>query len=555
MEKIWLQQYPEHVPEQVDCQQYNSLVELFEDVCEKYAAKPAFQNYGEQISYAQMAQYSLQFATFLQQHLQLKPGSRVAIILPNCLQYPITLFAILRAGLVAVNINPLYTANEIRHLFQDAEPEAVVVFANIADTVAQAVKNTSVKHLIVTELGDLFHARKRYLFNWTIKFIKRLVPKFSFSNSYRFRHALQLGKKYKFNRAAPASTDLALLQYTGGTTGKPKGAMLSHGNLVANVLQIQAWMKPVLVVGKEVAVSPLPLYHIFSFTTNCLMFLLLGCLNILVTDPRDIKNFTDILIANPFTIITGVNTLYNALLHHPEFSTVDFSTLKLSIGGGMPIQQWVAEHWHQLTGSQILEGYGLTEASPVVTVNPVTLTEFNGSIGLPIPSTHISIRDDDGEEVGLNEPGELWVQGPQVMQGYWNKPDETAKVLLANGWLRTGDIATLDDKGFVRIVDRVKDMILVSGFNVYPNEVEAVITSHPKVMEVGVVGETSRSGSERVSAYVVKSDAELTVSELLEYSREHLAAYKVPKKVTFVESLPKSHVGKILRRKLKDMQS
>lgn len=550
MEKIWLKHYPLHVPEQIDLHQYQSLVDLFEQSCRQYTHLPALQNYGEQLTFQELDLSTQALAAFFQQVLRLKVGTRVAIVLPNCLQYPVALFGILRAGLCVVNINPMYTADEVNYLLVDAKPEAAIVFANVAHTVAKAIANTSVKHIIVTELGDLFPAPKRWLFNGAIKYIKRLIPEYHFTQSCSLRQGIARGKKLTLQTVTLTQNDLALLQYTGGTTGKPKGAMLTHGNLLANVLQAYAWMKPVLKPTEEIAVTPLPLYHIFSFTANCLMFLLLGCLNVLITDPRDTKSFCQTLAKIPFTVITGVNTLFNSLLHSPAFSQLNFSQLHLCVGGGMSIQRWVAEQWYKVTGCFILEGYGLTEASPIVTINPITLTEYNGSIGMPLSSTEVSIRDIEANELGIDQPGELWVRGPQVMQGYWQNPEETANVLTADGWLRTGDIATINEQGFIRIVDRMKDMILVSGFNVYPNEIEATLISHPKVMEVGVVGEVSRSGQEMVSAYIVKREADLNVPEVLEFCREHLAAYKVPKKVTFVDVLPKSHVGKILRREL-----
>jgi long-chain acyl-CoA synthetase len=553
MDKIWLKHYSKGVPAEIDFQQYHSVIDIFRESCEKYRYKPAFNNLDHTISYDELDKYSRNFAAYLENNLKLKKGDRVAIMLPNLLQYPIVLFGILRAGLTVVNFNPLYTPIELEHQLNDAQAETIVILANFASTLEKALPNTSIKNIIMTEIGDCLPVLRRTLVNFVVKHIKRLVPDFNLPNTLSFIDVLNSGKKLPllFDEKTLDFNDIAFLQYTGGTTGVAKGAMLTHRNMVANLLQGRAWMSDVLQEGKEVVITALPLYHIFSLTVNCLIFLEVGGLNVLITNPRDIPHFVSTLKSFKFTIITGVNTLYNALLNYPTFKDLDFSKLHLSLAGGMAVQKTVAERWETTTGSGLLEGYGLTEASPAVSFCPLNLKHYNGSIGLPLPSTDISIRDDDNQELPLGETGELCIKGPQVMLGYWNNPEETKNVLNPDGWLHTGDIAKVDQDGFIYIVDRKKDMINVSGFKVFPNEVEAVIASHPGVSEVGVVGITDPVLGEEVKAVIVKKDPNLTAEDIKKFCHEKLTGYKVPKIIEFRDSLPKTPVGKILRRALR----
>lgn len=551
MEKLWFKSYQKGVPHDIDIQAYPSLVHLFESSCEQFAHKSAYVNMGTEMSFEQIEQKSRQFATYLQQ-LGLKKGARVAIMIPNLLQYPIAVFGILRAGFVAVNTNPLYTCDEVIHQMNDAQAEVIVVLANFASTLAQALpKIPSLKHVIVTEIGDCYPLFKRNIVNFVVKHIKCMVPHYTLPQATTFNAALAQGRQGSLKPVDLNQDSLAFLQYTGGTTGVSKGAMLSHGNMIANVMQASAWMASLCPNVHEVFVTALPLYHIFSLTANCLTPLKFGAKNILITNPRDIGNFISQIKHSRFSVFTGVNTLYNAMLHHPKFKQVDFSNLKIALTGGMALQRAIFIQWKELTGKPIIEAYGLTETSPAVTINPTDLSDYNGSIGLPIPSTDISIRDDDGHELPVGEKGELCIKGPQVMPGYWQRPDETSMVFWKDGFLRTGDIAKVDEQGFVYLIDRKKDMILVSGFNVYPNEVEQVINMHPKVLEVGVIAVKDEDSGERVKACVVKLDPSLTEEELIAHCREHLTAYKVPKIVEFYDELPKSNVGKILRRALR----
>lgn len=551
MNKVWLQQYQHGVPAEINPDIYSSLVELFNDNCLKFADRPALSNFGSILTYQEFARLSNCFAAYLQQKLQLKKGDRIALMMPNSLQYPIALFGALLAGLVIVNVNPLYTAPELIHQINDAGTETIVVLANFAHLVAETLPQTKLKNIIVTELGDLFTWPKSFLMNFIVRHVKKMVPAYHFANAISFKSIMKEGASLNFVPVAVAGDDLAFLQYTGGTTGVAKGAMLTHRNMVANVEQVAAWVQPVLQVGEEKIITALPLYHIFSLTANCLVFLHFGALNILITNPRDIPRFVAELKKTKFTAITGVNTLFNALLNNADFAKVDFSQMKISLGGGAAVQRSVAERWKAVTGKVLLEGYGLTEASPVVCVCPMNMTEYNGSIGLPVSSTDITIRDADGKDVPWSEAGELCVKGPQVMRGYWQHPEETKKVFTEDGWLLTGDIAKVDEQGFVYIVDRKKDMILVSGFNVYPNEVEEVIAGHPGVLEAAVIGVPSNNSGEKIKAFVVRKDANLTTDALLQYCRQHLTAYKIPKLIEFRDSLPKSPVGKVLRRLLK----
>lgn len=553
MEKVWLKRYPADVPAEIDPDRYSSLVEMFENAALRYADQPAFINMGEVMTFRKLEERSRAFAAYLQQGLGLQKGDRVALMMPNLLQYPIALFGVLRAGMVVVNVNPLYTPRELEHQLNDSGAVAIVIVSNFAHTLEKIVFKTQIKHVILTRMGDQLSTAKGTLVNFVVKYIKRLVPKYYLPDAISFRTALQKGRRMQYVKPDVINTDLAFLQYTGGTTGVAKGAMLTHRNMQSNLEQAKAAYAPLLQPGHELVVTALPLYHIFALTMNCLLFIELGGRSLLITNPRDIPGMVKELSRYPFTAMTGVNTLFNALLNNEEFTKLDFSTLRLSVGGGMPVQKAVAERWEKLTGKHLLEGYGLTECSPLVTGNPYDLKHYSGSIGLPVPSTDVRLINDEGNEVGLGEPGELWVRGPQVMLGYWQRPDATDEV-LKDGWLATGDIATLDAQGFLRIVDRKKDMILVSGFNVYPNEIEDVVALHSKVLESAAVGVPNEVSGETVKLFVVKKDASLTPEELLTHCRRYLTGYKVPKIVEFRDELPKSNVGKILRRELRDEQ-
>jgi long-chain acyl-CoA synthetase len=555
VDRRWFEQYQNNVPHEIDPNQYLSLVSIFQESCNHYAKRVAYSNLGTEISYAELNHLSRDFAAYLQQ-LGLEKGARVAIMMPNLLQYPIALFGILRAGYTVVNTNPLYTSDEVVHQMNDSGAEVIIVLANFAKTLEKALPSLrTIKHVIITEIGDLFPTLKRIAVNFVVKYIKKLVPSYTIPHAVTFRYVLLEGKQSPLHHVELNHQDIAFLQYTGGTTGVAKGAMLTHGNLIANVLQAYAWISPLGVSDQDIIVTALPLYHIFSLTANCLTFLKIGAKNILITNPRDLGHFIDEIKNSGFTAITGVNTLYNALLNHPKFKEIDFSKLKLALSGGMALQKSVSLRWTEMTKTRVLEAYGLTETSPAATINPMYLEGYNGSIGLPLPSTDASIRDDNGNEVAIGSSGELCIKGPQVMIGYWNRPDETALVFTKDGFLKTGDIARMDEEGFIYLVDRKKDMIVVSGFNVYPNEVEQVIGMHPGVLEVGVVGVMDDESGERVKACIVKKDPALTVEQVIAHCREHLTAYKVPKIVEFFDELPKTNVGKILRRSLKETEA
>ncbi|EDR36962.1 long-chain-fatty-acid--CoA ligase [Yersinia pestis biovar Orientalis str. F1991016] len=551
LEKVWLKRYPADVPAEIDPDRYSSLIEMFENAALRYADQPAFINMGEVMTFRKLEERSRAFAAYLQQGLGLQKGDRVALMMPNLLQYPIALFGVLRAGMIVVNVNPLYTPRELEHQLSDSGAVAIVIVSNFAHTLEKVVFKTQVRHVILTRMGDQLSAAKGTLVNFVVKYIKRLVPKYYLPDAISFRTVLQKGRRMQYVKPDVINTDTAFLQYTGGTTGVAKGAILTHRNMQSNLEQAKAAYAPLLQPGRDLVVTALPLYHIFALTVNCLLFIELGGRSLLITNPRDIPGMVKELSRYPFTAITGVNTLFNALLNNEEFTHLDFSTLRLSVGGGMPVQKAVAEKWETLTGKHLLEGYGLTECSPLVTGNPYDLKHYSGSIGLPVPSTDVRLRDDDGNDVELGKPGELWVRGPQVMLGYWQRPDATDDV-LKDGWLATGDIATMDEDGFLRIVDRKKDMILVSGFNVYPNEIEEVVALHAKVLESAVIGVPNEVSGEAVKVFVVKNDASLTPEELLTHCRRYLTGYKVPKIVEFRDELPKSNVGKILRRELRD---
>lgn len=551
MERIWQKQYQQDVPYEIDLNQYESINALFTAACRQYNDKIAYVNMGSTLTYGQLDELSRQFAAYLQQS-GLEKGDRVAIMMPNLLQYPIVLFGILRAGLVAVNTNPLYTPDEIIHQMKDSGARTLVVLSNFAHTVQQALPQIpNLKQIIVTDIGDIFTPAKRFLVNFVVRYIKKMVPAYELPNAVPLKKVLKLGSTKQLNPVHLNHEDIAFLQYTGGTTGIAKGAILTHGNMIANVLQATSWLKPLKLNDQEIIITALPLYHIFSLTANCLTFLQLGAKNILITNPRDLSQFIKEIKHSQFTAITGVNTLFNGLLHHPRFDEIDFSKLKLALAGGMSLNQNVSITWKEKTDSPVLEAYGLTETSPAVTINPMYLQDYNSSIGLPLPSTDISIRNDEGVELPIGEKGELCVKGPQVMPGYWQKDDETELVFWDDGFLRTGDIATIDEQGFVYLVDRKKEMIVVSGFNVYPNEVEQVIGLLPGVLEVGVIGIPDNDGGERVKACIVKEDEKLAKDAVIAHCRKHLTAYKVPKIIEFYQELPKSNVGKILRRALK----
>ncbi|ELY6212054.1 long-chain-fatty-acid--CoA ligase FadD [Cronobacter dublinensis] len=551
MKKVWLNRYPADVPAQINPDRYHSLVDLFEQSCTRFADQPAFTNMGEVMTFRKLEERSRAFAAWLQQGLGLQKGDRVALMMPNLLQYPVALFGILRAGMIVVNVNPLYTPRELEHQLNDSGASAIVIVSNFAHTLEKVVDKTQVKHVILTRMGDQLSTAKGTLVNFVVKYVKRLVPKYHLPDAISFRRALHNGYRMQYIKPEVTPDDLAFLQYTGGTTGVAKGAMLTHRNMLANLEQVLGTYGPLLHRGKELVITALPLYHIFALTMNCLLFIELGGQNVLITNPRDIPGLVKELGKYPFTAMTGVNTLFNALLNNKDFHKLDFSSLHLSAGGGMPVHQAVAERWEKLTGQFLLEGYGLTECSPLVSVNPHDIDYHSGSIGLPVPSTEVKLIDDDGNEVAPGEPGELCIKGPQVMLGYWQRPDATDEI-LQDGWLRSGDVAVMDEEGFLRIVDRKKDMILVSGFNVYPNEIEDVVMQHSGVQEVAAVGIPSEASGELVKIFVVKKESSLTEEALITFCRRHLTGYKVPKQVEFRTELPKSNVGKILRRELRD---
>ncbi len=554
MEKPWLKQYQAGVPAEVDLNAYKSLGDLFEQSVRLYGPRAAYINMDKSISYDDLNRLSSSFGAYCQSVLKLPKGARIALMMPNALQYPICLFGALRAGYTVVNCNPLYTEREIEHQLKDSGAELIVIMENFAHVLDKVVSRTPVKHVMVTQLGDMLDFAKRLLVNIVVKHVKKMVPDWNIPNAIHLRDALEEGARLKLQKVDVGHEDIAFLQYTGGTTGVSKGAMLTHRNIIANLQQAHAWLAPVL-KDKEIIVTALPLYHIFALTANCLTFIKVGATNILITNPRDIPGFVKELAKYPFTVITGVNTLFNALVHNPEFAKLNFSPLHVTLGGGMAVQRAVAEQWKQITKVPLIEAYGLTETSPAATINPLDLEEYNGAIGLPISSTEVVIRDDDGKDQPIGASGELCIRGPQVMRGYWNRPEETAMVLMADGFLRTGDVAVMDEKGFFKIVDRKKDMILVSGFNVYPNEIEDVVALHPGVLEAAAVGVPDAKTGEAVKLYVVKKDQALTADQLIEHCRANLTAYKVPRQITFRNELPKTNVGKILRRELRDEKS
>ncbi|MCF7517883.1 MULTISPECIES: long-chain-fatty-acid--CoA ligase FadD [unclassified Pseudoalteromonas] len=550
MEKIWLKRYPEGMPETIDPEHYHSLLDLFEKSFADYSDLPAFTNMGKELTYSELDSATKRVASYIQNDLGLKKGDKVAVMMPNLLQTPVTILGILRAGCVVVNVNPLYTVRELEHQLNDSESAAIFILANFADTLEKALPKTNVKHIVVTQVGDMVGGLKKHIVNFVVKHIKKMVPSYSLPDVIKFSDALA-GDEANYKKPDIDLNDLAFLQYTGGTTGVSKGAMLSHGNMVGNLEQVSGCLDKVLEQGKEVVITALPLYHIFALTANCLTFMKYGGLNVLITNPRDMPGFVKELAQHKFTAVTGVNTLFNGLLNTPGFAELDFSSLKMSLGGGMAVQRPVAEKWQAVTKTKLMEGYGLTECAPLVTLSPYDLEGYNGSIGLPAPSTDIKLMLENGEEAAKGEPGELWVKGPQVMQGYYNRPDATAEC-LKDGWFATGDIATYDDEGFFYIVDRKKDMIIVSGFNVFPNEIEEVVAMHDGVLEVAAIGVPHEVSGEQVKVFVVKKDQSLTEKDIIKHCRDNLTNYKVPKLVEFRDELPKTNVGKILRRALKD---
>lgn len=553
MEKPWFKNYPTDAQTEIDTSEYDSLLDMFDKAVREHPDRAAYINMGQALTFRKLEERSRAFAAYLQNEFALQKGERVALMMPNLLQYPIALFAVLRAGLVVVNVNPLYTPRELEHQLQDSGAKAIVIVSNFASTLEKVVFNTKVKHVILTRMGDQLSFGKRTFVNFVVKYVKKLVPKYKLPNAVTFREVLSVGKKRQFVRSELGRQDLAFLQYTGGTTGVAKGAMLSHGNIIANVFQAK-WIAEYFVGDRSKArqaVIALPLYHIFALSVNCLLFIELGITGILITNPRDIDGFVKELKRYPVVAITGVNTLFNALLNHSGFNDVDFSQLKLSVGGGMAVQRSVAARWQEITGCHIIEGYGMTECSPLIAASNITSIKHSGSIGSPVPNTNIKIVKEDGSEAVLGEPGELWVKGEQVMQGYWQRPEATAEV-LKDGWLATGDIVVQDNDYNLRIVDRKKDMILVSGFNVYPNEIEDVVMLNYKVAEVVAIGVPNEISGEIVKIMVVKKDESLTREEVLQHCRQHLTGYKVPKDIEFRNDLPKSNVGKILRRVIRD---
>jgi long-chain acyl-CoA synthetase len=560
MDRFWLKHYPPGVPADVNVDQYSSLVQLMEEGFAKYANRDAYAFMDRRFTFAEVERQSAAIGAWLQ-GLGLARGARVAIMMPNVVQYPIALAGVLRAGYVVVNVNPLYTPRELEHQLKDSGAEAIVILENFAATLEQVIAKTSVKHVVVASIGDMLGFPKGAIVNFAVRRIKKMVPTYSLPGHVRFGDALEAGAERKLTPVAVGPQDVAFLQYTGGTTGVSKGATLTHRNLIANVLQLEAWVQPALkdtsrgpVPEQLVYICALPLYHVFALTVNCLGGLRLGSLNVLIANPRDIPGFAKELAKYPFNVIPGVNTLFNALAQSPDFQKLDFSTMRIANGGGMAVQQAVAEKWIKLTGVPIVEGYGLSETSPIATSNPVVAREYNGTIGLPMPSTEIAILDDAGQPVPLGQPGEIAIRGPQVMAGYWNRPDETAKVMTPDGFFKSGDIGVMDERGYTKIVDRKKDMIIVSGFNVYPNEVEGVVAMHPGVVECAAIGVPDAKSGEAVKVFVVRKDPTLTEAALMDFCKENLTGYKKPKYIVFRDELPKTNVGKILRRELRDAE-
>jgi long-chain acyl-CoA synthetase len=552
MNKPWLAQYPPGVPAEIDMQRFASLVDMQRDSCQRFADLVAYRSMGVSMSFRELDEASRAFAVWLQKSAGLQRGDRVALMMPNLLQYPVALFGVLRAGMVVVNVNPLYTPRELQHQLKDADVRAIVVLENFAHTLQQVIGNTAVRSVVTAQVGDLLAPPRRLLTNWVVKHVKKMVPAWQLPGSVAWRAALAAGRQQQLDPVALGHDDLAFLQYTGGTTGLAKGAQLTHGNMVANVLQVGAWMSPNLQEGKETLILPLPMYHVFALT-GALSFFSQGAQAVLIANPRDMPDFLKVLASAPFTAIIGVNTLYRSLLEAPGFAAIDLNPLKLAVAGGMAVQQVVAQRWKERAGVPLVEGYGLTETSPVAIANPVTVSEWSGHIGLPLPSTEAAILSDDGGPIPLGQVGEICLRGPQVMKGYWNQPEESASVFTSDGWLRTGDMGLMDERGSVRITDRKKDMIIVSGFKVFPNEIEDVLTLHPGVLEAAAIGIQDERSGEAVKVVVVPANPGLTEADVLAHCKRHLTGYKTPRKVEFrVEPLPKTNIGKILRRELRD---
>lgn len=555
MEKPWINSYPPGMPTDIDTSQYNSVVDIFLESTRKFAESPAINNMGKTISYGELDRLTQYFASYIQHKTNLEKGDRIAIMMPNLLQYPVAVFGALRAGLVVVNTNPLYTDRELQHQLKDSGAKAIVVVEMFAHTLADVIDNTEVETVITTRVADMLDFPKSMLVNFVIKNVKKMVPPFKLPDAVSFKDVLSEGAALPPTKVDLAKEDIAFLQYTGGTTGVSKGAMLTNDNMVSNIEQAYLWITNDGKVseGNEVIITALPLYHIFALTANCLTYMRLGANNILITNPRDIPGFVKELKKHQFTAFTGVNTLFNALLNNEDFKNVDFSHLKMVLGGGMAVQKAVADRWKEVTGIPLIEAYGLTETSPAACINPPNLTEYNGCIGLPISATDASVRDENNNALGVGEAGELCIRGPQVMKGYWNRPEETAKTIDSDGWLHTGDVAEMTEDGYFKIVDRLKDMILVSGFNVYPNEIEGVLAAHEGILEAGAIGIPDEHSGEVVKVVIVKSDPNLTEEDVIAHCKEELTGYKRPKVIQFVDELPKTNVGKILRRELREI--
>ena len=554
MKPVWLDNYPTGVPHHLDLDSNETLLDMFDAAVTAWADRPAFTNLGHTLSYAEIDNLSARFATYLQNDLGLEAGDRVAIMMPNLLQYPVALFGILRAGLIAVNVNPLYMPHELEHQMQDAGARAIVIYSGSAHVLAEIVANTDIEHVVVTDVADLLPVPKRWLVNFIVRYVRKLVPDFNLPAAHSFCEAVATDAVHYKAPEKIRGNDIAILQYTGSTTGLSKGAMLTHSNLLANIAQVNSWFGGQDLPGEEIMLTALPLYHVFALTVNCFAYFEKGGLNVLITDPRDTQGLIKEMSRWKITAMTGVNTLFHSLVKHPDFAALDFSSYKVVAAGGMAMQEATAKAWARITGTQVIEGYGLSETSPVVSSNPLSLKEFNRSIGLPLPATEVQIRDDEGNEVGFNEPGEIYVRGPQVMPGYWNKPEETANVLGGDGFLETGDLGTIDEHGYMRIVDRKKDMIVVSGFKVFPNEIEDIVTGHPEIDEAACIGIPDSEHGETVKLFVVMHpDSTMTTKDVRNWCKTEMTPYKVPGIVEFIDELPKSNVGKVLRRELREM--
>ena len=552
MERFWLDSYPQGVPHDIDSSGYSSVVDFFRNTCEKFPDKPGYSNFGTSLTYSEVDTLSKQFAAYLQNDLGMKKGDRLGIMLPNVLQYPIALFGAMRAGIIVVNIDPLYTVRELTHQLNDSGAHAILFLENFGNVVEKTLPKTKIKHVISTRLGDCLDFPKSLIINFVLKYVKKVVPNYKIDNSVRFRDVMKIGQQSSCTDAELNHDDIVFLQYTGGTTGVSKGAILTHGNIVANVLQANVWISSEFVHGQDKAITALPAYHIFCMTANMLTMMSMAIENILITNPRDFEGFVRILQKTDFNIIIGVNTLFRKLLNTPGFDAIKFNDIKLSFAGGMAVTKDVAHDWEKATNSVVVEAYGLTETSPAVCVNPLDITEFTGSIGIPISSTEVQIKDDEGNDVGINAPGELCVRGPQVTQGYWNRPDANQEIFTADGFFRTGDYAQIDEKGYVRILDRKKNMILVSGFNVFPNEIEDVVCQHPDVVEAAAIGIADEDAGEVVKLFVVKSNPSLSEKDVKAFCKEQMTGYKRPKVVEFIDEIPKTNVGKISHKDLRD---